>query len=213
MRIVQVTRDGEIKLTVPAEIRNGVLRHGQAILINGDLVRAPWTKETVAAAIKTGRITAEIEAMGMRIGDNGNGLVVRWLDEVQAEERAQAQAAYDALPGEVRAAREERAAIDKLYRRAHQSLNHDTDDNNLMRGYSLRAEADQRLAAWRKQYPEAAKEERRAALLAQAEHEESLAVGALTYDCDGSFSPEYQRQRHDEMMAKAAALRRQAEEL
>jgi hypothetical protein len=213
MRLVQVTRNGEIKLTVPAEVRNGILRHHDAILINADLIPATTTKAAVAAAIKAGKITPEIEAMGMHIGDNGNGLVVRWLDEVQAEERVKAKAEYDALPAEVRAAREERAAIDDLYRRSYKALNRDTDDNNVERGYRLQAEADRRLAAWQEKYPDAAKEELRRDLLARADHEEELAVGALTYDCDGSFSPEYQRQRHDEFMAKAADYRRQAAQL
>lgn len=214
MKLVQVTRDGEIRLTVPAEIRNGILRNGKNILINSDLIAASgMTKEQVASAIKAGRITPEIEAMGMRIGDNGNGLVVRWLDDIRAEEQAKAAAEYNALPADVRAAREERLAIDDLYRRAYKSLNRDTDDDNVDRGYRLQAEADRRLAAWKTQYPAAAKEERRAELLAQAKHEEDLASGALTYDCDGSFSPEYQQQRHDEMMAKAAAIRAQAAKL
>ena len=213
MRTVQVTRNGEIKLTVPAELCNGILRHNEAILINGDLIPASTTKAAVAAAIKAGQITPEIEAMGMHIGDNGNGLVVRWLDEIQAEERAKADAEYQALPAEVRAAREERTAIDDLYRRSHKALNHDTDDNNVERGYRLQAQADQRLAAWREKNPDARKEERRQTLLAQADREEHLAVGAMTYDCDGSFSAEYQQQRHDEFAAKAAELRRQAAQL
>jgi hypothetical protein len=97
MRIVQVTRNGEVKLTVPAEVRKGILRHGDAILINADLI-PPGEKDRVVAAIKAKQITPEIEAMGMRIGDNGNGLVCRWLDEVQAEQRAKMDAVRKPLP-------------------------------------------------------------------------------------------------------------------
>ena len=149
MKTVVVYRNGEQKLRIPAEIRNGILRSGDNILINGDLIRLPATKASVAAEIKARRITPEIEAMGMRMGDNGNGLVVRWAEDVETELQAKADAAYEALPDDVRAAREEREAIDKLYYRSDRALNHDTDDNNVSRGYSLRAEADRRLAAWR----------------------------------------------------------------
>jgi len=157
METVVVKRDGKTKLRVPAEVRNGVLRCGKNILINVDLINHPWTKKSVAAAIKAKKITPEIEAMGMFIGDNGNGLVVRWASEIDAEVHAARQAAYDALPAEVRAAREERRAIND-----------------------------------------------------QAEHEDSMAVGALTYDCDGSISPEAQNKRHDEFKAKAKGLRAEA---
>ena len=208
MRTVVVYRNGKQLLRVPAEIRNGILRSiGDAILINADMIQPPHTKASVAAEIKAHRITPEIEAMGMRIGDNGNGLVVRWAEDVEREEQAKADAAYAALPKEVRAAQQERQAIDELYRRSDRALNHDTDGDNVSRGYRLQGEANRRLAAWRIQYPTAAKEERRATLLAQAEHEDHMACGALTYDADGWISPEEQRRRHDEFACKAATLR------
>ena len=55
-KTVIVIRDGEIKLRVPnAEIRNGIIRVGKNILINGDKIVAPHTKESVAASIKAGK--------------------------------------------------------------------------------------------------------------------------------------------------------------
>jgi len=211
MRTVIVYRDGETKLRVNVDLTNGILRAGKNILINGDLIPASgMTKEQVAAKIKKGQITPEIEALGMHIGDNGNGLVVRWADEVEAERKAKAEAEYNALPQRVKDAREERMAIEELYRKSYKALNYDTDDMNVDRGYRLQAQATARMKAWRVNYPEAAKEEDRKDLIAQAEKEEELAKGALHYDCDGSFSREYQQERHDRMMAKATDLRNQA---
>lgn len=214
MRTVIVYRNGEIKCRVTAEIRNGILRHGKNILINNDLIQsAGLNKDHVVRQIKAGNITPEIEALGMHIGDNGNGLVCRWADEVRAEEEAERKAKYDALPAKVRAAREERIAIDELYYRADRSLNHDTDEDNVSRGYRLQAEADRRIKAWRERYPYAAERERVNDLRAKADREDSLAVGALTYDADGWISPEEQQRRYDAGKAAATALRAEAEQL
>ena len=211
LRTVVVSRNGEKKLRVPAEERNGILRSGDSILINADLLAASGlSREHVMREVGAGRITPEIEALGMRLGDNGNGLIVRWLDDILAQQRVAAKAAYDALPADVRASREERAAISDLYARAEKALNRDTDADNVSRGYSLRAEADRRLADWRERCPRAAAEEEAVRLLSQAEHEETLAAGALTYDADGWLSRDEQQRRHDEHVAKAADLREQA---
>ena len=94
MKIVIVSRNGEEKLRVPAEIRNGILRAGKNILINSDLIAGSgMSKEQVAAEIKSGRITPQIEAMGMRLGDNGNGLVCQWAEDVEREKAAKTFAA------------------------------------------------------------------------------------------------------------------------
>lgn len=205
MKLAKVYRNGELKLAVPAEIRNGILRSGKNILINNDLIPA-GKRDAVATEIKAGRITPEIEAMGMRIGDNGNGLVVRW----EADELAKAGADYAALPAVVRASREERAAISRLYLRAEQALYKDEDDCNIIRGHQLLAEAKARLAAWREKYPDEAKKENARKLVDAAEKKESLARGALTYDCDGSLSAEDQQSRHDKLIAEAKELRESA---
>lgn len=75
---------------------------------------------------------------------------------------------------------------------------------------TLRMRADAALKVWRATYPDAAREEDRQTLKAQAEHKRSLASGALTYDADGSLTPAMQEARHDEWMAEAAALDAQA---
>jgi len=213
MKVINVIRNGETKLRVPAEIRNGILRSGKNILINNDLILAPWTKEKVAAEIKAGRVGAEIEAMGMKHGDNGNGLICKWEEEMVAERETQERAEYNALPQDVRDAREERNAIEQLYAAAYKSEHRDTDDNNINRAMMQRGEATQRLAAWRAKYPVAAREEDSKGLLAKAEKEESLAKGALVYDADGWLSHADQEKSHDEHMAKATEYRKQAGEL
>lgn len=210
MKSVIAYRNGVEKIRVMAEVRNGVLRSGKNILINNDLIKAPHTPARVCAAIKAGKITPEIEAMGMRIGDNGNGLVVRWAADVDAEDRAKAQAEYEALPADVRAAQEERAAIDRLFAAAWKSENQDTDDMQMDRAMRQRSEANRRLAAWKTKYQTAAENEKKKDLMAQAEKLDELAVGALVYDCDGSLTPEMQQQRHDEFKSRAAELRKQA---
>lgn len=214
MRTVIVSRNGETKMRVSAELRNGILRNGKNILINADLFGGSGlTKTQVMRQIKIGKITREIEALGMRIGDNGNGLVVRWADEVQSQNTAKAKATYDALPAHVRAGREERVEIENLFARSRRALNRDTDDMNVERGYRLEAEARRRLQAWRKDYPDEAKEERRRAMHAKADREESLAVGALTYDADGWISREEQQKRYEEGKEKAASIRAEANAL
>ena len=211
MKTVVAIRNGKETLRAQAEERNSILRSGNNILLNADLVAASGLgREYVMREIKAHRITPQIEALGMRLGDNGNGLICRWLDDITAEQQAEAKKEYDALPAAVRAAKEERAAIDKLYARSYQALHSDMDEDNISRGYSLRAKADRRLEAWRAQYPAEARKEESARLIAQAEHEEDLARGALVYDADGWLGPEEQQKRHDERMAKAQELRAKA---
>ena len=211
MKTVVIMRNGEEKGMVQAEERSGILHSQNHILLNADLVAASGLgQDYVRKEVKARRITPQIEALGMRLGDNGNRLVCRWLDDLLAEQQAEAKKEYDALPAAVRAAKEERAAIDKLYARSYQALHSDMDEDNISRGYSLRAKADRRLEAWRAQYPAEARKEESARLIAQAEHEEDLARGALVYDADGWLGPEEQQKRHDERMAKAQELRAKA---
>ena len=219
MKTVIAIRNGKETLRAQAEERNGVLQGRNNILLNADLVTASGLgKDYIAGEVRAGRLTPQIEAMGMRLGDNGNGLVCRWLDAPIAEQQAEAKKECDALPNEAlpdeeQAAKEERAEISKLYVRSSQALNFDLDGDNISRGYSLRAKADRRLEAWRAKYPAEARKEESARLIAQAEHEEDLAAGALVYDADGWIGPEEQQRRHDEVMAKAQELRAKAAEL
>ena len=210
MKVVIAYRNGEERLRVPAEVRNGVLRNGKNILINSDFIPA-GEKDRIVKQIKAGSITPEIEKMGMKIGDNGNGLIVRWAEDVERECREKARKEYDALPADERAAIEERREIDRLYMISDQALNRDTDDDNVSRGYSRQAQADRRLAAWRVRYPKQARLEEADKLEHLAVREDDLASGALVYDADGWISPEEQQKRHDEHKDKAARLRAEAQ--
>jgi len=99
----------------------------------------------------------------------------------------------------------ERGRIASVYAQAAK-----LEDEDYSRSLYLISAADAALATWRQQYPAAAREEHRMQLQDKAEHERSLAVGALTYDADGSLSHEDQQRRHDEHMTAAAALDAQA---
>jgi len=206
-RALVVTKNGEVVLCVSVEERtNGTLRCDKQILINGDLV-PEGEKDRVVRQIKEGNITPEIESYGMHMGDNGNGMVAVWADEYDAEQKKNAEIEYAALPENVRKAREERAEISRLFDRADKSLNHDTDDMNVERGYSLLGQAERRFEQWKKDYPEAAREEKKKGLLSKAEELEHRARGARLYDADGSISPEMQEERYKKLMAEAANVR------
>jgi hypothetical protein len=79
--------------------------------------------------------------------------------------------------------------------------------------FKLRMEADRLEKIWRSKYQNEATKEDARKLVARAEHEESLAVGALTYDADGWIGPQEQQKRHDDFMVKAAKYRKQAADL
>jgi len=109
-------------------------------------------------------------------------------------------------------ARIERARINRMYARADRLARSPSDDN-VAGPARLRAQASAALAAWRQQYPAAAAAERADHLLAQAANEDRLAVGALTYDADGSIGPVEQERRAAEHRANAARLRAEAASL
>ena len=66
--------------------------------------------------------------------------------------------------------------------------------------------AEDALADWKVKYPEAAKQEYREHLVAQAAALKDKAKGALLWDMDGSLSAADRQRRHDEMIAEAEAL-------
>lgn len=159
METAIVIRNGEVKARVPnVTEKNSRLWAGKNILINSALIPT-GQKNWVKAQIRDGKITPEIEDMGMVWGDNGNGLIVKTGSEYDAEQQAKAKAEYDALPADVKASSEERRAIEALFMAAEKSLLYDTDDNYIMRGHRQLAEAKRRLAKWRQDYPDAAKKE------------------------------------------------------
>jgi len=104
-------------------------------------------------------------------------------------------------------ANRERNAIEALYEEAYR-IERGTTDDNVMIPAQLRAEARERMVAWREKYSEAAKAEDRSNALTKAADLRSKAVGALTYDADGWISREEQKKRHDEFIREAEEIER-----
>lgn len=67
------------------------------------------------------------------------------------------------------------------------------------------------LDEWQACFPEAAQEERREWLLAEAMALECRAGDALLFDADGSLGRDDRQRRHDDYMARAAQKRAEAE--
>lgn len=140
-----------------------------------------------------------------KFGKNDSGLLVVDADTYYAELRAAKEAALTP-------AQRERREIETIRYRADRRID-DEDEMNVQDHFTGRAKAAAMLKAWREKYPAEARAEDAADLRAQAEAKRSLAVGALTYDADGWISQDEQRKRHDEIMAEAVALEKQAKEL
>lgn len=106
----------------------------------------------------------------------------------------------------------ERREIAALFARAEARRN-DSDDNNIIDAMRLRNKAEQMLAAWREKYPEAAKAEEKARLLAEASDLRSKAQDAMAYDMDGWLTNADQQARHDDYIRRAKALEAKAAEI
>ena len=209
-KTVVVIRNGEVKLTIP----NATIRSDGTVwtakndnpLIDGESARSKHEgKEKLAALIKA-RKSEEIPlACIAKYGHNESGLLVVDKDEYYAEKRAKAER-------EMTPAQRERIEIQKLYAKANKIANSESEDN-VSKPMAIRSKADKKLADWRKKYPVEAAKEKAADLRAKADHERDLARGALLYDADGWLSKEDQQKRHDEHIAKATELEKQATEL
>lgn len=131
-------------------------------------------------------------------GLNPSGLEVKSYDDIRAE----AQAARTP-------AQRERDRIEGLFAQARRRADAE-DDNNVTDSLRLESQARAALAKWREDYPVEARAEDADKLEAEADHEDDIADGALTYDADGSLSEADQQRRHDEHKTKAAELRAKA---
>jgi hypothetical protein len=166
----------------------------------GDLMPIDRAPPGVAAAVKKQGLRDYVwygglampRAAATAIHDHYNG------------EQDRQQAEYNAShPGAA-----ERREVDAMLDRARR-----IQDDNYGRATSLRLDAQDKLAAWRKKYPKEAAEEQRHELADAAAHHRDLASGAMLYDADGSLSSEDQKRRADEFNAKADELDRQAKEI
>jgi len=200
MKTLVMVRDGTVKLRVPRveERSDGTLWCNDSPLLNATglgALPADATKALVRAKAWS-NIPAGAWA---RMGENAGGLLV-----IESDEWSRRGQADRTRPGGY-----ERAQIDALLFQANRLANGPSEDN-VSGPISLRAEARRRLAQWRENYPAEAAEERADELRSLAEHEDHLAVGALTYDADGWISREDQNRRAAEHRTKADEYRRQA---
>jgi SPP1 gp7 family putative phage head morphogenesis protein len=106
----------------------------------------------------------------------------------------------------------ERRAISALYDRAER-IAAGGGENNVSEPIQIRQRAAAQLAAWREKYPAAAREEKAADLLAQAEHKRHLASGARAYSADGWIGPAERAARADALLREADQLEAEAKKL
>ena len=200
MKAAVMIRDGKETMRLPncTPRADGSLWCSGMPILDG-LAPGGLTKAQIEPLAKA-RKFAEIPACNFaKLGTNPSGLVIRWADEYDAEQRAAYQ---EANPGCV-----ERGEIERLLARAEKHRDYPGEY------YGILAEHKRRLAAWRLKYPAEARQEDADDLRAKADYQRSLASGALTYDCDGSLTREHQQARYDEFAATATLLEKQAAEL
>ena len=204
MKQIVLIREGEKPKYVGAEIRadGSLWAGGKAPLVDG---QAAATKAFGVEALKAllgARKYGEIPPGCLaHFGDNPSGLVVMDADDYHEQQAAAREAALTP-------AQRERREINQVRRSA--APYKDSDPGHYYNGLN---KADRMLAEWRAKYPDEHRREQAEKLRSMAARERELAVGALSYDCDGSLSAEARQARHDEMMAKASDYDRQADEL
>lgn len=159
----------------------------------------------IAELCRAGKFNEIPSACFAHIGLNPSGLVVENFDDIRKIEMANIEA-------NLAPAQRERQRINELFYKASKRENA-PDGDNIVDAIKLRREARDALAKWRIDYPDEAILEKADDLDEKAAEQEQHAKGALTYDCDGSFTAEYQQKRHDEFMAKAADYRAEAAKL
>jgi hypothetical protein len=202
----QVKRNGEIKLVLPLTVRtDGTLwsvgKPSTPLLDSMAPEFVTLGKDAIVAMVKNGQYDKIPARCFAKLGMSKTGIEVVPCDDLCKQAEA-----------EQTPAQKERSRISDIYTKANRRLNA-KDDMNTSDYFRLLADADATYAKWIADYPADAAKEKAEHLIAKAEHEEDLAAGALTYDCDGSFSAEYQQVRHDEFMAKAAQYRAEASKI
>lgn len=199
-----VIRDGVVKMPLP----NPTIKADKTVWIKGMPLldsQSDGAKEIgldkltdLAKAHDYANIPADAFA---KIGLNPSGLLVIEQNEYLAQTKAARTPAQ-----------KERDRIASLYAKARARYNA-CDDCNVSDYYRIKGQADAALTKWREDYPDEAKEERRAELMSDAADLRNKAIGALTYDADGWISREEQQKRHDEFITQAEALEAKANNL
>lgn len=203
MKTYRVSRNGEVKLVLPMEKHSdGTLWHKSGPLIDSQAAGfAAIGKEKMASLMTAGQYDQIPADCYARIGVSPSGLEVIDTDTIRDE------AIAAMTPAQI-----ERQRISGLFAQAHRLAQSDSEDN-VAGPMIIESKARAALAQWKKDYPEEAKEEKKAKMIADAEDLESKAVGALTYDMDGDLTAKMQQDRHDGMMAQAKKIRTEAASL
>ncbi len=208
MKALVIIRNGEIKKRFMGTVESDgrVLNGGETYLIDMESPESQKIGRAGLTYLSKGRKWSEIPAdCFAHYGENPSGLIVLHTDEYYEQEGEKTRAVM--TPAE-----QERNEIHRLFERADRRQ-HDTDDGNTADHFRLRGEASRKYDRWVERYPDEAREERAAEVRGQADAQRSLATGALLYDCDGSLDREQREARHDEFLAKAEDLERQAGEI
>jgi hypothetical protein len=203
MKTYRVSRNGEVKMSLPMEKHSdGTLWHGKAPLIDSMAVGFLATgKEKIAAMMAAGQYGQIPTDCFAREGVSPSGL------EIVDYETIRNEAIAAMTPAQI-----ERQRISSMFEQARRLANSDSDDN-VAGPMIIEGKARAALAQWKKDYPAEAKEEKRKALIAKAEHQEEIASGALHYDADGWLDASERQKRHDEIMAEAKKIREEAASL
>lgn len=205
MTVYAIYRDGEEKRLLLEEQKDGSLQNKGVPLIDGKAPESIALGPKLLELVKAKKYSEIPAGCFAHVGQNPSGLLVV---DYEAKQKAECDQYLTQHPETV-----ERNEIAKLFARGHK-INNDWDEEaDTGKGFILIAEAEQRLAAWRIKYPDAAREEAAQELEARAGYEDELAIGAMTYDADGWLSSADQQKRRDEFRAKAGALRAKAAEI
>jgi hypothetical protein len=192
-------RDGKLQRVMPLEKKNGRLWNNYPLL-DGVMVDKHG-REKIAELSKARKFDEIPDECYAVEGENPSGLLVISCADLRAQEEAA-----------MTPAQKERIRISGLYAQANRRLNAD-DDCNTMDYYRIKSQADGALKKWRTDYPTDAAQEKADDLKATAADLRSRAQGALLYDCDGSIDAAGQQQRHDDFIAQAEAMEKQAVEI
>jgi hypothetical protein len=201
---VSLRRNGQEKLRLPVDVKtDGTLWAKGIPLINSTASGIDMDK---AKALVSTKKYSEIPIEWLiKLGDNAGGLVA--VDT--AIEQKAAQAAYEKEnPG----AKEYAKIMNRIYI-AKKHIHNFDDYADTGAAYNDLAKAESELAAWKIAYPKEAAEKEAEDFIEKAEKEESQAVGAMIYDCDGSLGYEDQVERRDAFLAKAKGFRAMADEV
>jgi len=200
---VRVLREGEVKLVLPgAEIRTGgtVWCNGIPVIDGQSQAAKDVGIDAINAAVKMQDWASIPKGAYGRMGMSESGLEIITADEHEqrTDNRVRAKLAAR-TPAQI-----ERDEIEGMYADAEDCRDYPGDY------FRLLGRAKARLEAWKEQYPAAATEEHAQELRSAAEEKRSLASGALVYDADGSLDNAEQHRRHDEFVAEAEKLEREA---